>query len=131
MWGQPPSSAVAVRGFSPPFRFQTLKEGSHYLTRTGPRAIKRARQALTRIPPLPRLIAMEIPLTPDLQAKLSRLAVQQGRPTEVLVVEAVERMVNYDEWFLREVQKGLAAADRGELIDHDEVKKLTDERYPG
>jgi predicted transcriptional regulator len=74
---------------------------------------------------------MEIPLTPDLQAKLSRLAVQQGRPTEVLVVEAVERMVNYDEWFLREVQKGLAAADRGELIDHDEVKKLTDERYPG
>jgi predicted transcriptional regulator len=47
------------------------------------------------------------------------------------VVEAVERMVNYDEWFLREVQKGLAAANRGELIDHDEVRKLIDERYPG
>jgi predicted transcriptional regulator len=74
---------------------------------------------------------MEIPLTPDLQAKLSRLAVQRGRPTEALVVEAVERMVSYDEWFLREVQKGLAAADRGELIDHDEVRKLIDERYPG
>jgi len=41
-----------------------------------------------------------------LQAKLGRLAVQQGRPTEALVVEAVERMVSYDEWFLREVQKG-------------------------
>ena len=40
-------------------------------------------------------------------------------------------MVNYDEWFLREVQKGLAAADRGELIDHDEVRKLIDERYLG
>jgi predicted transcriptional regulator len=74
---------------------------------------------------------MEVPLTPDLQAKLSRLAVQQGRPTEALVVEAVERMVSYDEWFLREVQKGLAAADRGELVDHDEVRKLIDERYPG
>lgn len=74
---------------------------------------------------------MEIPLTPDLQAKLSRLAVQQGRPTEALVVEAVERLVNYDEWFLREVQKGLAAADRGELIDHEEVRKVIDERYPG
>jgi predicted transcriptional regulator len=74
---------------------------------------------------------MEIPLTPALQAKLSRLAMQQGRPTEALVVEAVERLVNYDEWFLREVQKGLAAADRGEFIDHSEVRKLSNERYPG
>ncbi len=74
---------------------------------------------------------MEIPLTPDLQSKLSRLAAQQGRPTEALVLEALERMVNYDEWFLREVEKGLAAADRGELRDHDEVRKLINARYPG
>jgi predicted transcriptional regulator len=53
---------------------------------------------------------MEIPLTPDLQTKLTRLAAQQGRPTEALVVEAVERMVNYDECFLRDVEDGLAAA---------------------
>jgi predicted transcriptional regulator len=46
-------------------------------------------------------------------------------------VEAVERLVNYDEWFLREVQKGLAAADSGELVDHEEVRKLIDQRYPG
>ena len=77
------------------------------------------------------LILMEISLTPDLQAKLTSMAAQQGRPTEALVVEAVERMVSYDEWFLREVQKGLAAADREELIDHNEVRKLIDQRYPG
>jgi predicted transcriptional regulator len=29
--------------------------------------------------------------------------------------------VDYDEWFLREVEKGLAAADRGELLTHEEV----------
>ena len=74
---------------------------------------------------------MDIPLSPDLQSKLSRLAAQQGRPTEALVVEAVERMVNYDEWFLHEVEKGLAAADRGELRDHDEIRKVINERYPG
>jgi predicted transcriptional regulator len=74
---------------------------------------------------------MEVPLTPDLQAKLTRLASQQGRPSESLVVEAVERLVNYDEWFLREVEKGLAAADRGELVDHADVRKMIDERYPG
>jgi predicted transcriptional regulator len=77
------------------------------------------------------LVVMEIPLTPDLQAKLNRLASKQGRPTEALVVEAVERMVNYDEWFLREGQKGLVAADRGELVDHDEVRKLIRERHHG
>lgn len=74
---------------------------------------------------------MDVPLNSDLRAKLSRLAEQQGRASEALVVEAVERMVNYDEWFLREVDKGLAAAGRGELVDHADVRKMIDERYPG
>ena len=74
---------------------------------------------------------MEVRLKPDLQEKLTRLAAQQGRDSESLVAEAVERMVNYDEWFLQEVEKGLAAADREELIDHEEVRKLIDGRYPG
>ena len=73
---------------------------------------------------------MEVPLTPDLQAKLSRLAAQQGRASEALVIEAVERLLGYDDWFLREVEKGLAAADRGELRDHHEVGKVIQQRYP-
>ena len=47
------------------------------------------------------------------------------------MVEAVERLVNYDEWFLREVEKGLAAADRGEFVDHEDVGKMLNSRYPG
>ena len=74
---------------------------------------------------------MDVPLNPDLQAKLTRLAAQQGRATEALVVEAVERMVSYDEWFLREVSKGIAAAERGELRDHDEIRTRIDQRYSG
>ena len=74
---------------------------------------------------------MEVRLNPDLQAKLAELASQQGRDTEELVVDAVERMVNYDQWFMREVEKGKSAADRGEPLDHDEVQKLIDRRYPG
>jgi predicted transcriptional regulator len=74
---------------------------------------------------------MEVRLNPELQAKLTRLATQQGRDSESLVVEAVERLVNYDEWFIQEVEKGLAAADRGELIDHEDIRKLIDGRYPG
>ena len=74
---------------------------------------------------------MEVRLNPDLQAKLAELASQQGRDTEELVIDAVERMVNYDQWFVREVQKGITAADRGELVDQEEVKKLINRRYPG
>jgi len=32
--------------------------------------------------------------------------------------------VDYDAWFGRQVDEGLAAADRGELIDHEEIVKL-------
>ena len=74
---------------------------------------------------------MEVDLTPDLQAKLARLASEQGRDTKALVREAVERLVNHDEWFVQEVEKGLAAADRGELIEHGEIGRLIDRRYPG
>jgi predicted transcriptional regulator len=74
---------------------------------------------------------MEVRFNPNLQEKLTRLASEQGRDSEALVVEAVERLVNYDEWFLQEVEKGLAAADRGEFVGHEDVKKLIDRRYPG
>jgi predicted transcriptional regulator len=74
---------------------------------------------------------MEVNLSPDLQAKLAQLASQQGRDSEALVVEAVQRMVNYDDWFIREVEKGIAAEDRGECVDHDEVRKRIERRYPG
>jgi predicted transcriptional regulator len=74
---------------------------------------------------------MEVLLTPDLEAKLTRLAAEQGRKTEALVLEAVERMVDHDEWFIGEVEKGIAAADRGEFIEHEDIGKLIDSRYPG
>ena len=74
---------------------------------------------------------MEVRFTPDLEAKLSRMAAEQGRETQALVVEAVERIINYDEWFAREVEKGLAAAERGEFSDHEDVRKLIDRRYKG
>jgi RHH-type transcriptional regulator, rel operon repressor / antitoxin RelB len=74
---------------------------------------------------------VEVNIGPDLQAKLNRLATQRGRDAQALVREAIERFVDYDEWFLREVEEGLAAADRGELIDHEDIGKMIDRRYPG
>ncbi|MBZ5611787.1 MAG: hypothetical protein LAP38_26300 [Acidobacteriia bacterium] len=74
---------------------------------------------------------MEVNLSPELEAKLNRKAAQQGRDSESLVREAVERLVDFDMWFIGEVEKGLAAAGRGEFIEHEDIGKLIDTRYPG
>ena len=73
---------------------------------------------------------MEVHLNPYLQAKLIRLAAERGRDTQTLAQEAIERFVDYDGWFIQEVEKGLAAADGGELIDREEIGKLIKNRYP-
>ena len=73
---------------------------------------------------------MEINLNPELQVKLARLAVERGQDMQSIVQEAIERFVEYDELFLREVEKGLAAADRGEFVEHEEIGKLIGTRYP-
>ncbi len=64
---------------------------------------------------------MELHLNPEVQAKLSRIAAECGRDPEVLAQEAIERFVEHDEWFIREVEKGLAQVSRGELLTHEEV----------
>jgi predicted transcriptional regulator len=64
---------------------------------------------------------MELDLSPELQAKLDEVAGQRGRDAKSLVKEAVERLVDYDAWFVREVEKGLAEIGRGDVLEHDEV----------
>ncbi len=64
---------------------------------------------------------MEIPLSPDVESKLGRLARDRGRSAEALAQEAIERFVDYDEWFVKEVEKGLAQIGRGEVATHEEV----------
>jgi predicted transcriptional regulator len=64
---------------------------------------------------------MEVSLPIELEDKLSRLASQQGRDSAALVVEAVERLVDYDSWFVAEVDKGLAQIEAGQTLSHEEV----------
>jgi hypothetical protein len=49
---------------------------------------------------------VDVHFNPDLQDKLLRMTARQGRAAERLVEEAVVRLVDYDEWFLKEVDKG-------------------------
>ncbi len=47
------------------------------------------------------------------------------------VLEFVTRSLDRQPTFIGEVEKGLAAADRGEFIEHEEIGKIIDGRYPG
>ena len=76
---------------------------------------------------------MELNVPPDLETKLARAADRRGMAAEALVLEAIERAVEYDDWFLREVEKGLAQIERGDVLTHEEVgthlqRRLTDTR---
>lgn len=73
---------------------------------------------------------MEVQLSPDQHLRLSHLAAARGCDEQMLVREAVDRMLDYDEWFSREVDLGLAEADREEFLEHSEVRRMIDSRYP-
>jgi predicted transcriptional regulator len=64
---------------------------------------------------------MEVKISPELEAKLQRIAEQQGRDSESLVNEALEHFVGHQEWFVREVEAGLAQVRDGQTIPHEEV----------
>lgn len=71
---------------------------------------------------------MEVHFTPEEEAKLSRIAAHAGTDTEHLVKDAVLRLVEEEEKFRTAVQAGIEQADRGELIDDDEVRLWLEQR---
>jgi predicted transcriptional regulator len=72
---------------------------------------------------------MEVPLSPDTQAKLARIAAERGRDTQALAQEAIERFVDYDDWFTRQVQEGLDQLDAGKVLTHTEVGARIDKMF--
>jgi len=64
---------------------------------------------------------MEVTLSAELQAKLARIAQDRGTNPQDLAREAIERLVDYDDWFVREVEKGLAQIESGQTLTHEEV----------
>jgi predicted transcriptional regulator len=64
---------------------------------------------------------MEVHLTPEQEALLSQIANHVGTDTERLVKDAVLRLLEQDARFREGVERGIAAADRGEFIEQEEV----------
>jgi len=64
---------------------------------------------------------MEVHFTPEQEAQLFQIANHAGINTEHLVKDAALRLVEEDAKFRAAVHRGIEQADRGELIDHEEV----------
>lgn len=74
---------------------------------------------------------MEVTLSPDQQAKLARLAQERGTDAQALAREAIERLLDYDDWFVREVEKGLSQVDSGRTLSHEEVGSRLNKHLTG
>ena len=55
------------------------------------------------------------------EAHLRATAEREGLSLDGVVSQMVQQQMDYDVWFARKVQQGIAAADRGELISHEDV----------
>ena len=71
---------------------------------------------------------MEVRFTPEQEAQLSQIAIHAGTDTEHLVKDAALRLVEETIRFRAAVRKGVAEADRGELIDDDEVRRWLEQQ---
>jgi len=64
---------------------------------------------------------MEVHFTPELQAKLDRVAAENSSGADEYVQQLVEQYLDHDAWFRQRVRKGLDQLDRGEFLTHEEV----------
>ncbi len=64
---------------------------------------------------------MEVHLSPEQEAELSELASRKGRDANKLAQEVLDFYLKHEARFVEAVKRGIASADRGDLIEHDEV----------
>jgi len=64
---------------------------------------------------------MELHFTPEQQAQLAQIAAKAGTVPERLAADVVARYLNEEVRFLTAVEKGIAAAERGEFIEEEEM----------
>ncbi len=66
---------------------------------------------------------MEIRLQPDKEAQLAQIAAQRGLKADELVQQVLSHYLEDDTRFIEAVNLGLAAAERGDFVEHDTVGK--------
>jgi RHH-type rel operon transcriptional repressor/antitoxin RelB len=60
---------------------------------------------------------------PEIAARLEKLAASMDRSKSYLAAEAIEEYIDLHEWQIQAIEEGIAAADRGETVEFDAIKK--------
>jgi predicted transcriptional regulator len=64
---------------------------------------------------------MEVRLQPAKEAQFAEIAAKGGLKPDELAQQVLSRYLEDDSRFIEAVNLGLAAADRGDFVEHDEV----------
>jgi predicted transcriptional regulator len=64
---------------------------------------------------------MEVHFSPELEAKLTHAAAQQGRNPDEFVQDVVSRFFDEETRFVEAVKRGDDALQRGEYLSHEQV----------
>ena len=67
------------------------------------------------------LKGMEVHFNPDLQARLTQRATQQGRNPDELVQDVVAFYLDEEDRLIEAVKRGEDALERGEFLTHEQV----------
>jgi len=69
---------------------------------------------------------MEVHFSPELEAKLTSSAAQQGRNPDELLQDVLLRYFDEEARFVEAVNRGEAALQRGEYLSHEQVGQRLD-----
>jgi predicted transcriptional regulator len=66
---------------------------------------------------------MEVDFPPELEIQLQMAAADIGKTPQEFVQDSIRDMLQGRAEFIKAVQQGALAADRGEFVDHEEVTR--------
>ena len=72
--------------------------------------------------------ATSVRLDEETLERVGRMAEAMDRPRAWLMAHSIKKFVEQEEWFIREVESGIQAADEERLVDHTEVKARWESR---
>jgi len=65
---------------------------------------------------------LTVRVTPQVKRRLESVALRVRRSKSFLAAEAIEEFLAVQEWQIAAVKEGIAAADRGNFVQHEDVR---------
>lgn len=66
-------------------------------------------------------MAATLTIPASLARRLERVSSSSGKSPSALVNAAIRKQLDYEEWFLKAVDEGIASAERGELLSTADI----------